>query len=82
MTRGEAPLIGAGQAPRVVRIYRTSGGTRAGLLGTAHRDPLWGWRFFPYAHNRRQSRRWHPTMEGCLPRWVGYPDSVEIEVVR
>jgi len=45
-------------------------------LGTAVGTEA-GWRFFPNVASRRSSRKAHPTMEKCLPRWVGYPDSCE-----
>jgi hypothetical protein len=58
-------------------------------LGTAiyysdcYRD---GWRFEPSLAQRnagrKRSRGTYPTMEKCLPRWLGYPnhcESVEIE---
>lgn len=72
----------APKAPRTVRFYRTvkGGSTRAGILGTAVRHPA-GWRFIPAVAGRMPSRKCHPTMEACLPRWVGYPDACESEVV-
>ncbi len=42
-------------------------------LGTAVRYAD-GWRFLPNVPSRRNGRKPHPTMEKCLPRWVGYPD--------
>ena len=40
-----------------------------------------GWRFIPNVASRRSSRKAHATMEKCLPRWIGYPDSCESELV-
>jgi hypothetical protein len=42
-------------------------------LGTAVQSNL-GWRFIPNVSSHRSSRKFHPTMAKCLPRWVGYPD--------
>jgi len=45
-------------------------------LGTAveYKD---GWRFLSNVTSHRNSRKYHSTMEKCLPRWVGYPDRCE-----
>jgi hypothetical protein len=40
-----------------------------------------GWKFFPKVGQHQPSRKYHETWEKCLPRWVGYPDSCESEVV-
>ena len=46
------------------------------LLGVAteQRD---GWRFISNVSAHKSSRKWHPTMERCIPRWVGYPSKCE-----
>lgn len=49
-------------------------------LGTAIQHPN-GWRFIPNVVGRRSSRKAHPTMEGCLPRWINYPDGCESEAI-
>ena len=54
-------------------------GARGPLLGYAVRYEK-GWRFFvapPFGGIIRSSRAYHPTMEKCLPRWIGYPDYCE-----
>lgn len=50
-------------------------------LGTAVQRSE-GWRFTPAVFGRKPSRKAHPSMEACLPRWVGYPDHCESHVVR
>ncbi len=50
------------------------------LLGTATKRSD-GWRFVPNTSGRKPSRKAHPTMEKCLPKWVGYPDRCESEAV-
>jgi len=47
-----------------------------GKLGTAVQRAD-GWRFVPAVAGRMSSRKAHPTLEKCLPRWVGYPDYCE-----
>jgi hypothetical protein len=49
-------------------------------LGVAVNGPE-GWRFLPNVSGHKISRKSHPTMEKCLPRWLGYPDRCESEVV-
>jgi hypothetical protein len=46
------------------------------LLGTAVRRAD-GWWFIPHVFGRKPSRVAHPTLEKCLPRWLGYPDRCE-----
>lgn len=50
-------------------------------LGEAIFYPTSGWRFVPEVrfllNGRRISRKFWPTMESCIPRWVGYPDGCE-----
>jgi len=60
--------------------WRPLGGQRF-LVGTAERRPR-GWRFIPNVSGRMSSRKFHPSLEKCLPRWVGYPDRCESEVLR
>ena len=50
-------------------------------LGTAVERPE-GWRFIPNIAHRHSSRKSHATMEKCLPRWIGYPDSCQSEPVN
>lgn len=38
-----------------------------------------GWRFISNVSSHRSSRKFHPTMEKCIPRWVGYPDRCRTE---
>ena len=42
-------------------------------LGAAKRHQN-GWRFYPNNAARKPSRKDHPTLESCLPRWLNYPD--------
>jgi len=64
-----------------VKYYRRlADGTRF-LLGTACRNEL-GWRFIPNVVARKSSRKNHPTLRACLPRWIGYPDHCESEEVK
>lgn len=53
-----------------VRFYRRLNDGSRGLLGTARYSER-GWRFQPNLSGRKPSRRFWPTMEACLPRWVG-----------
>ncbi len=48
-------------------------------LGTAVRNDA-GWRFIPNVAAHKSSRKAHPTMDKCVPRWVGYPDRCETVV--
>lgn len=41
-----------------------------------------GWRFISNVTSHKSSRKYHATMEKCLPRWVGYPDRCESEAVK
>jgi hypothetical protein len=41
-----------------------------------------GWVFIPHVAGRKPSRKRYPTMEICLPRWIGYPNSCESEAAR
>jgi hypothetical protein len=51
------------------------------VLGTAveYDD---GWRFISNVAAHRSSRKFHPTMERCLPRWVGYPNYCQSVAVK
>lgn len=60
-------------------LRRLAGGEEAIVLGTASLQSD-GWRFTPNQSNRRP-RRAAKSFEDCLPRWVGYPDRCESEVV-
>jgi hypothetical protein len=42
-------------------------------LGTAVQSSR-GWRFIPNVAGRKSSNKFHPTMRGCLPRWIKYPN--------
>ena len=41
-----------------------------------------GWIFIPHVFGRNPSRKYHPTWEACLPRWIGYPNYCESEGVK
>ncbi len=49
-------------------------------LGTAVRYRA-GWRFLSNVASHKNSRKFHATMEKCLPRWLDYPDGCESERV-
>lgn len=36
-----------------------------------------GYRFTSNVGSHGNSRKSHPTLKACLPRWVGYPDRCE-----
>ena len=50
-------------------------------LGVAVEYPD-GWRFISNVASRRSGRKYHATMEKCLPRWLGHPDRCESEAVE
>jgi len=51
-------------------------------LGTAVYYPNGsGWRFVSNVTSHKSSRKFHDSMEKCLPRWVGYPDKCRSEAV-
>jgi hypothetical protein len=55
------------------------------ILGFAHYTCGQGWKFRPNNAAHKPSRKFHPTLEACLPRWMKlyYPDGSESrEVVR
>ena len=63
------------------RFVRTLADGSTFHLGTAVQHDQ-GWRFIPNVASHKSSRKFHATMEKCLPRWVGYPDhcaSVAVE---
>lgn len=47
-------------------------------LGVAVEYPQ-GWKFISNIASHGPSRKFHPTWEKCVPRWVGYPDGCESE---
>ena len=49
-------------------------------LGTAARSEN-GWRFISNVASHHSSRKFHLTWKKSLPRWVGYPDHCEIDIV-
>lgn len=50
-------------------------------MGTAVHYPNNGWRFISNV-THKSSRKFHATMEKCLPRWLGYPDRCRSEEVQ
>jgi hypothetical protein len=56
-----------------VQFFRDIAGGSSYHLGTAvqYKD---GWRFISNVASHKGSRKFHPTMLACVPRWVGYPD--------
>ena len=67
---------------RCVNFYWRPMGGLPFLVGTASLTNGQGWRFIPNVAGRSPSRRFHPTVERCVPRWVGYPDRCESRVVE
>ena len=63
---------------KTVRFTRRLQDGSTFLLGTATQNEQ-GWRFIPLVSGRHSSRKSHPTMEQCLPRWLGYPDRCDSE---
>lgn len=59
---------------------RTADMATVSRLGTVSKG-CDGYRFIPNVSGRKPSRKAHPTMEACLPRWVGYPDRCETRVL-
>jgi hypothetical protein len=62
------------------RFFRRLNDDSTYKLGTAVQYPQ-GWRFLSNVSSHKGSRKFHSTMEKCVPRWVGYPDRCESEVV-
>lgn len=50
-------------------------------LGTAVEYTTGEWKFISNVASHGSSRKRHPTMKACIPRWVGYPDSCESEEI-
>lgn len=76
-TERRAPVVGD-----TLRFWRTvNGGERGSILGHARLFSR-GWKFYPSVASHKPSRKHHRTLEKCLPRWVGYPDSCESEYVQ
>jgi hypothetical protein len=63
----------------VLRFVRRLPSGSTYLLGTAVQNEE-GWRFISNVASHKNSRKFHPTLEKCLPRWVG--KNCESEVVR
>lgn len=51
-------------------------------LGTAVQYQDGSWRFISNVTSHKSSRKYHPTMKRCIPRWVGYPDRCESEAIE
>ena len=62
------------------RFIRDLPGGSGYHLGTAVQYPD-GWRFLSNVSSHKSSRKYHATMEKCLPRWLGYPDKCRSEEV-
>jgi hypothetical protein len=68
--------------PKVIRVHRRlADGRVTFILGDAVRYYPDGWRFVPNVSGRSISRKYWATWEACLPRWVGYPDRCETEII-
>ena len=64
--------------PKVVQVYRPlKNGARYHLGSAIYYQSYNGWRFIPNVCGRSASRKFWPTWEASLPRWVGYPDKCE-----
>jgi hypothetical protein len=62
------------------RFFRKLADGKKYRLGTAvHYD--YGWKFISNVSSHKSSRKFHETMERCVPRWVGYPNHCESEEV-
>lgn len=66
---------------KTVRFDRRLNDGSLYLLGVAIEHPE-GWRFIPNVASHESSRKFHATMERCVPRWVGYLDYCETELAR
>lgn len=64
---------------KTVRFNRRLNDGSLYLFGAAVEHPE-GWRFIPNVASHKSSRKFHATMERCVPRWVGYPDHCETEL--
>lgn len=56
-----------------VSFFRLLAGKQEYRLGTAV-ESLHGWRFLSNTSSHGNSRKFHPTLEKCIPHWVGYPN--------
>lgn len=63
------------------RFMRSLGDGSTYHLGTAVQYAA-GWRFLSNVAAHKNSRKFHATMEKCLPRRVGYPNRCESVVVE
>lgn len=63
------------------RFERVLGDGSRGTLGTAIETDE-GWRFISNVSAHKSGRKYRPTMEACLPRWIGYPDRCESVAVK
>jgi hypothetical protein len=64
-----------------VKFLRDLPGGSTYHLGTAVYYPNGpGWRFISNVSSHKGSRKFHATMEACVPRWVGYPGKCRSEV--
>jgi hypothetical protein len=65
---------------KTVSFYRPLAGGTEFKLGAAVYYPNGpGWRFISNVSSHKGSRKFHATMEACVPRWVGYPDKCRSE---
>jgi len=63
-------------------VERTLADGSTYCLGTAiYYSSYGGWRFLPNVSGHSISRKFWPTWEACLPRWVGYPDRCQTRPV-
>lgn len=63
----------------IYRITRTLADGSRYILGFAVKNEQ-GWWFNPNNASHKPSRKAHPTMKACLPRWVrNYYDSEEVK---
>ena len=70
-TTSDRRLPVVGDALRFWRLGATT--AHDGILGHAKLTTR-GWKFYPAVSGRSPSRKHHRTLDGCLPRWVHYPD--------
>lgn len=69
-----------GEGANNYRFTRQLGDGSSYHLGSAVYYPNGpGWRFISNVTSHKSSRKFHATMEKCLPRWVGYPDRCRSE---
>jgi hypothetical protein len=65
------------QVKRTLVVVRRLADGKPSLLGRANYHDGKGWKFMPNVSGRDPSRRFWPTWEACLPKWVGYPNHCE-----